>query len=95
MGVSGMVTTIISENLTCPYCKKQVEAATGAIDPKAIPKPEDVSICFYCGEIMIFAQLPGNDHMVYRKPSPEELVEILRDCPALNAVQKRILTRGR
>lgn len=47
-----METTIIEEQ-ACPYCGHMLDTHNAV---KGIPEPGDISICFYCGEIMIFSE---------------------------------------
>lgn len=46
----------------CPSCGRANDAATNANDAKARPKKGDVSICFYCGEILEF----GDDLQLHK-----------------------------
>jgi hypothetical protein len=41
---------------TCPSCGHQLDAATSMTGHDAI-KPDDITICLYCGHVMAF----GND----------------------------------
>jgi hypothetical protein len=38
----------------CPMCHKSVDAATAAEGILVRPNPGDISICFYCGEVLTF-----------------------------------------
>src|SRR5258707_1048262 len=38
----------------CPSCRKPLDAATG-INGDVRPAPGDVTVCLYCGHIMVFA----------------------------------------
>ena len=49
----------------------------------------DVSICFKCGEIMIFTK-----ELEYRKPSYGEIEKIVRNCPEINRLHKWIIYQG-
>lgn len=49
----------------CPKCNKFLDAVT-AEDGVKSPIPGDLSICFYCGEILVF-----NDNMELEKVSQE------------------------
>jgi len=44
----------IKPDCRCPYCEASIDAATGVGDPDITPKPEDFSVCVYCGGILIF-----------------------------------------
>lgn len=35
----------------CPTCTKELDAASGK--PGAVPDPGDVTVCVYCGEVLI------------------------------------------
>lgn len=37
----------------CPRCKEKVDGWTGVTGQEA-PKPGDVSVCFACGELLVF-----------------------------------------
>ncbi len=41
----------------CPACGKEVDAATGVnvVDARA-PKPNDLTICFYCAELGCYTE---------------------------------------
>lgn len=80
------ITTKIPDT-DCPYCGRLINAATG-VDVGTTPSPGAVSICFYCGEILVFT-----DTLSYRKPTPEELIDITTEAPILNRLQKGILVR--
>lgn len=41
-------------NAKCPTCGKALDAQTRADGAQAAPSPGDVSICFYCGELLEF-----------------------------------------
>lgn len=40
----------------CPGCRKVVNRAT-SVPEKVEPHPGDFSICFYCGEVLIFREI--------------------------------------
>jgi hypothetical protein len=71
-------------DMRCPYCKTGVDACTGSS-----PKEGDISVCFHCGEILIF-----RDGKPFRKLSPVELIEILKKHPALNEIHKQWFKTG-
>ena len=50
----------------CPTCKRILNRASA--EKMAIPEPGDVTLCFRCGEILIFA-----DNMHLRLPTQVEL----------------------
>jgi hypothetical protein len=59
----------------CPACKKRLTGATGATGDHG-PRPGDVSVCLYCGEVLIYGK-----YLRVRRPTPAELME-LRNDPA-------------
>jgi len=56
----------------CPSCGHIIDGYTSSELDNASPKTGDVSICWYCGEIMVF---DGNPLSV-RKPTTEDMQEI-------------------
>lgn len=54
----------------CPHCKKTLDGFTDPVGDR-VPKPEDVTMCLYCGEILQF------DERMKLKPIPEELIKEL------------------
>ena len=42
-----------SDNL-CPNCKEKLDAAT-AVSHESRPKEGDLSVCFYCGQLLKFS----------------------------------------
>jgi hypothetical protein len=42
------------DELACPSCGKQVNLALSHQELKRDPRPEDASVCGYCGEILVF-----------------------------------------
>lgn len=55
----------------CRVCGERLDAATAAISEHATPVPGDVSVCFYCATVSIYA-----DDMTLRAPTPEERREL-------------------
>lgn len=55
----------------CPYCGGHLDAAASAEGDDVMPRPGDPSICFHCGEWLIF----GED-LKLRKPTDDEHIEI-------------------
>lgn len=82
----------------CPGCNHALDSvAPDPSAPRDRAKPGDLTICFYCGSILIF----GEDLRV-RFPTHEEKVEVIQDpgiYRPLQAAQQQILlqlkTRGR
>jgi hypothetical protein len=55
----------------CIGCGKLVDAAT-PVDIKTVtPAPGDITICFYCGHIMVYA-----DDLSLRNPTDVEMFEL-------------------
>jgi hypothetical protein len=54
----------------CPACKEPVDAATG-VEPKTKPKPDDISFCWKCGQVLLY-----NADLTSRIPSQRELDDI-------------------
>jgi len=63
----------------CPSCSAPNDGAQ-QINGRQMPRPGDVSICFYCGELGIF-----NSDLSLRAPSVAEL-EIMRRDPEIMLV---------
>jgi hypothetical protein len=65
----------------CPNCGKRIDAATPVkeIEP---PRPGDYSICFYCGEWLIFTEtgvrVASEDDIREMSPQNFSLLERLR-----------------
>lgn len=66
----------------CPNCGKRLDAATCFTDPAAKPAPGDLTICFYCGHLMAFA-----DDLRVRQLTDPEMVEVAGD-PRILALQR-------
>jgi len=67
----------------CIDCGKLLNGAT-AIDSDSAPDPGDVTVCIYCGSLMIF-----EDDLSLRRPQPEEIVEMAGDERILAMQQAR------
>jgi hypothetical protein len=73
--------------LKCIYCNSLLNL--NEIDNDVDPiEPDTICVCNCCGEIMLF-----DDMLIIRKPSPEELVYILKEQPELDRVQRMILSK--
>lgn len=59
----------LDNNPTCPQCKKSLDGFT-TVDHDERPKPDDVTICCYCREVLQF----DND-MNLKTASPEAIEE--------------------
>jgi len=67
----------------CLSCGKQLDGATVAKgNLKTKPKKDDVSVCFYCGHVMVFGS-----GMKLRDPTKEEAYAVAGD-PVILAIQR-------
>lgn len=66
----------------CTNCKRLVDDAQCINDDATIPDPGDVTICLYCGHIMVFAEDGG-----MRDPNSTEMHQIAGD-PVLLAMME-------
>jgi hypothetical protein len=71
----------------CPFCGKVMDCASN-IEGKGAPEPGDVSLCIYCGGVMIFDR-----ELVGRKPTDPELFALaLSDCwPTVERARRAIM----
>jgi hypothetical protein len=69
---------------TCPQCASDLPAHDG-VTTRGQPKPDDVALCAYCGQIGIFTE-DGD----LRLPTREELDAIL-DHPGLMATYAALM----
>ena len=76
--------TNLTPECHCLNCGTAVSAATGTQDEDNIPKPGDISLCFYCGHLMALA-----DDLTVREANDEELRAIAGD-PHLLELQAAI-----
>lgn len=72
----------------CPLCSAPLNAATssgslGDTEVNAKPRPDDATVCVYCGGWLIF-----KDDMSLRPMTDEELEEVRRQAPALYAFSR-------
>lgn len=77
-------TTKLPESI-CLDCGKKLDAATSSTDDSS-PSAGDVTICFYCGHVMVFAA-----DLTLRAPTDTEMYEIAGDKQLLQA--QRLLAR--
>lgn len=68
----------------CPHCNTVADDFT-PVDPAA-PEPDEgsVSICVYCLGVSIFT----GEGLVKRKPTPEELIEVMGDDYVIDAIRR-------
>lgn len=58
----------------CPVCNSQLDAVTG-ITKDVKPKPGDITLCLYCGEVMEFTKT-GFKSVDIEKLTPETQCDI-------------------
>ena len=66
----------------CVECGKPLDAAVFTADDKVVPRPGDISMCFYCGHLTAFT-----DDMRRRELNTEEIRDIAGD-PILLQLQR-------
>lgn len=69
----------------CKSCGAENGAASGLAEDER-PGPGDISICFYCGHVMAFA-----DDLSLRDLTSEEMIEVAGDPDLLAAQEARTL----
>lgn len=53
----------------CPCCNRLIDAATPVVEDEQItPRPEDVTICFYCATFLVY-----KDDLTMREINSEEI----------------------
>lgn len=65
-----MKTTEIS--ITCPECGKHVDCHTGLYEEDAVPKDDDLSMCFGCLAFLVFTDNTTNVRLL----TDEEYIEL-------------------
>ena len=55
----------------CPYCTHLIDAVSCLAETTAVPKPGDITVCFYCGAAVVFA-----DGLTLRKPELSDFVNL-------------------
>jgi hypothetical protein len=77
----------------CPSCNYRMDAASVVRDSAARPTAGDVSICFKCSAVLIFANRPGVVGLVLRAVTYAELAllpeEHRREIARASAVVRR------
>lgn len=78
------------KTIRCPVCGYEMDSAEVAVGTTKRPRPEDLTLCLNCGEVLVFT-----DTMEIR---PAELRDYMQlDADAFNTVnigQKLIRQRG-
>jgi hypothetical protein len=69
-----MKTTYTCRDARCPRCSSDL---TGASDPQsdATPSPDDLSVCVYCGAVLVF-----NHDMTMRLAEPDDIQTLELDA---------------
>lgn len=68
----------------CPTCGAECDAATPADGSPATPKPNDISLCFYCGETLTFNEdlklevLPYDELLLLGDETVNEVLHVKR-----------------
>lgn len=72
----------------CPRCSKEFTAATSVGPDDARPKPGDPTICFGCGELLVF----GAD-LAPREPTADELAafRVSESWPEIQRARRGVL----
>lgn len=83
-------TTQYDDASVCPSCGKTLGAATCATGDDR-PSEGDITICFYCGHIMAFA----NDEGALRDLTDEEMLEVAGHPTILRIQEARNLASDR
>jgi hypothetical protein len=75
----------------CPQCGKQLDAASSVDGVTAIPKKGDISLCFYCGEILEY-----DENCVLTYITQEVIDELKKDntYEEIVDIQRRIRLKG-
>jgi rubredoxin len=71
--------------LSCPACGYQFDAASSQADEARAPADGDFSVCFACGEVMVFAASAFG--LAVREASTEELAEFSRSPENVETVR--------
>lgn len=68
----------------CPYCRSLVDATTPVAGAEQVPTEGSVGICLYCMGVAIFT----GDGLHKRKPTREELLDIMADDGVIDALRR-------
>lgn len=67
----------------CLNCGEMMDGATAVGEEgRVMPSPGDVTVCLYCGHLMMF-----DDQLAFRNPSDAEIIELAGD--------ERVVTIGK
>ena len=67
-----MITKLEDKACNCPNCGKNLNAATGVTDNESSPRKDDLTVCYYCAEILLY----GEDLQLIKCPK-----EVIDDLP--------------
>ena len=81
-----------TEPTPCYQCGAKTDAATDP-DQERAPKPEDISMCLYCGALGVYT-LADSGLLTIRRPTYEEFKEIAKDPDVRKAVMTRAMVFG-
>ena len=87
--VKGAGKEVLTRDMRCIVCDAEINAATPVGELEARPKPGDVSICWYCGNIRIF-----KEDEELRDATPDELEEISSNENVKEALESIRANRG-
>jgi hypothetical protein len=59
----------------CPRCKSPIDAVS-SVEKGVTPQPGHLSVCAFCGEMLIF-----NDDLSVRSMAPEEFAQMEAEAP--------------
>jgi hypothetical protein len=66
----------------CPTCKYEMDQATNVYGG-GVPDKGAFSVCLNCGQLLIFS-----DDLTLRKPTLEEIIDVIKDKPAWRMIEK-------
>lgn len=66
------MTTVFEKFSECPCCKHKINAATDVYNEGRVPEAGDLTLCFNCGELLIFTDGQGG----LRKSEPDDTKDL-------------------
>jgi len=76
--------------MNCTNCGKLNDVATDSSGSGCTPSAGDLSVCFYCGHLTVFA-----DDLTLREPTDDEIVELAGLPELVDAMSKLPMMRRR